>query len=161
MTGARIWRDEYGRPAIFGDDLKSALRAVGYESEDGMWQQHLFRMAARDPVSELIGDDGLDMAITTRRDNYIAAMHADPSKMPAEIRDLRDYLQGDTPAKAVMETLTVTLDGLAQENAGAATSQWTRDSDTLSLEVQGLGPGGKFAYQDRGSWIEVVEYQPR
>ncbi len=36
--------------------------------------------------------------------------------------------------------------------------QWRRAADVQSLSVQGLGPGGKFAYQDRGSWIEVVEY---
>jgi penicillin amidase len=119
LPGARIWRDEYGRPTVFGDDLASAWRGVGYAlSEDRMWQQHLFRMAARGRLSELIGDDGLEMDIATRRDYYTAAeidayyaslsprektivdayaegvnlylaeMHANPSKMPAEIAAL-------------------------------------------------------------------------
>ena len=119
LPGAKIWRDDFGRPTVFGDDLASAWRAVGYAiSEDRMWQQHLFRMAARGRLSEMIGDDGLEMDLATRRDYYTAAeidayyaqlsprektivdsyaegvnlyiaeMHADPRKMPAEIAAL-------------------------------------------------------------------------
>ena len=74
LPGARIWRDDFGRPTIFGDDLAAAWRGVGYAlSQDRMWQQHLFRMAARGRLSELIGDDGLEMDIATRRDYYTAA----------------------------------------------------------------------------------------
>ncbi len=74
LLGAKIWREEYGRPTVFGDDLRTAWRGVGYAlSEDRMWQQHLFRMAARGRLSELIGADGLEMDIATRRDYYTAA----------------------------------------------------------------------------------------
>jgi penicillin G amidase len=119
LPGARIWRDAFGRPTVFGDDLAAAWRGVGYAiAEDRMWQQHVFRMAAKGRLAELIGDDGLEMDVAMRRDLYTRAelqgfydalgpyeravidayvdgvnlylveMHADPRRMPAEIAAL-------------------------------------------------------------------------
>ena len=119
LPGARIYRDAFGVPAIYGDTLEAAWFGVGYAlSQDRMWQQHLLRMVAKGRLSELVGDDGFEMDVQTRRDFYtqaeyaafyadlepwqqrtlesyaagvnlyIAEMHADPTKMPAEIAAL-------------------------------------------------------------------------
>jgi hypothetical protein len=87
---------------------------------------------------------------------FLRALLGDEATLPQS----RDYLRGATAAEAIATTLAATLDGLAQRNDGAPMAQWTRPIDTVSLSVQGLGPGGKIPYQDRGSWIEVVEYRP-
>lgn len=74
LPGARIYRDDYGVPAIYADTLVNAWRAAGYAiSEDRMWQQHLLRMVAQGRLAEMLGTDGLEMDIQQRRDYYTAA----------------------------------------------------------------------------------------
>jgi penicillin G amidase len=178
LPGARIWRDDFGRPTVFGDDLTAAWRAAGYAiSEDRMWQQHVFRMAAKGRLSELIGDDGLAMDIATRRDYYtraeleafyaeiepwqreiidayaegvnlyIAEMHADPRKMPAEIAALA------LPVELWTALDTLALGALMARQIASGGGQELDNATLLRDLVDAHGPGEAQAIFDDLIWL--------
>jgi penicillin G amidase len=178
LPGARIWRDGFGRPTIFGDDLTSAWRAAGYAiATDRMWQQHVFRMAAKGRLSELIGDDGLAMDVATRRDYYttaelqgffdglegweqevitayaegvnlyIAEMHADPRKMPAEIAALA------LPVEPWTELDTLALGALMARQIASGGGQELDNATLLRDLVEAHGPEEAQAIFDDLIWL--------
>ena len=75
--GATVYRDTFGIPHVYADDLEKATFALGYVSaEDRMFEMDIFRHAARGNLAEFIGpgeDDAyLKMDIATRREGYTA-----------------------------------------------------------------------------------------
>ena len=76
----------------------------------------------------------------------------------ATLRQSRDYLSGRTNSEVVLSTLDDALARSEERFGSADIATWLGDIHVAELEGQGVGPGGEIPYQDRGSWIQVVEY---
>jgi len=84
---------------------------------------------------------------------FLRALQGPSAALPQS----RDYLNGKTAAEAILDTLDARLDVL-ETRFGTDMAAWLMPSFKSGLEKQGLGPGGSFRFQDRGSWIEAIEY---
>ena len=78
IEGVTVYRDSFGIPHIYADNLDNATFALGYVSaEDRMFEMDAFRHAARGTLAEFIGagegDANLNMDIETRRHGYTDA----------------------------------------------------------------------------------------
>jgi penicillin amidase len=85
---------------------------------------------------------------------FLRALLGDAATLPQS----RDYLQGKSNAEVILATLDDALARLETSFSTADMSQWLRDIATEELELQGVGPEGEIPFQDRGSWIQVIEY---
>ncbi|HVL91317.1 MAG TPA: penicillin acylase family protein [Actinomycetota bacterium] len=84
---------------------------------------------------------------------FLRALQGPAAALPQS----RDYLNGKTRTQVILETLDTRLNAL-QAIYGSNMNAWLMPAFRSRLESQGLGPGGSFRYQDRGSWIEAIEY---
>lgn len=84
---------------------------------------------------------------------FLRALQGPSAPLPQS----RDYLAGATRVQTILDTLDVRLDAL-EARFGSDMSAWRIPSFRSNLEVQGVGPDGSFRFQDRGSWIEAIEY---
>jgi penicillin amidase len=76
----------------------------------------------------------------------------------ATLPQSRDYLGGRSGSEVVLVTLDDALARLETRFETADMGAWLGEIYTAELEGQGVGPGGEIPFQDRGSWIQVVEY---
>ena len=74
VDGATVYRDSFGIPHIYADNMNNASYALGYvTAEDRMWQMDVLRHAARGEVAEFADPDYLPIDIATRREGYTEA----------------------------------------------------------------------------------------
>jgi penicillin amidase len=58
----KILRDEYGVPHIYADNLPDLMFAVGYvQAQDRLWQMDLSHHLVNGTISELIGEDAVEL----------------------------------------------------------------------------------------------------
>ena len=107
--GVTVYRDTFGIPHIYADNLNTASFALGYVSaEDRMFEMDAFRHAARGTLAEFVGpgdnDANLKMDIDTRREGYT----------DAEVQKMYDALDDKFGAagKTVQEGLKHYVDGV-------------------------------------------------
>jgi penicillin amidase len=123
------WVEESAAKSIFGQ-YNSMLTGGGFDRGGHKWEPS--------PVTNM----------------FLRALKGPDATLPQSL----DYLGGRSNDEVILSTLDHALGVLTSKFGAAPLDQWLADIQTASLEVQGLGPGGKIPYQDRGSWIEVVEY---
>ena len=85
---------------------------------------------------------------------FLRALLGEAATLPQS----RDYLGGRSNNEVVLGTLDDALARLEERFGSPDMGAWLDDIHTAELEGQGLGPGGEIPYQDRGSWIQVIEY---
>lgn len=107
--GATVYRDSFGIPHVYADDMNKASFALGYVSaEDRMFQMDVFRHAARGTLAGFVGpgadNEHLKMDIATRREGYT----------PEEVQKMFDDLDDKFGAtgKTVQEGLQAYADGI-------------------------------------------------
>jgi penicillin amidase len=123
------WVEESAAKAIFGE-INPMLTGGGFDRGGHRWEPS--------PVTNM----------------FLRALKGPEATLPQSF----DYLGGRSNDEVILSTLDGALEALAATFGDAPLDQWLADVQTTELEVQGLGPGGEITYQDRGSWIEVVEY---
>ena len=131
VEGSAVYRDAFGVPHIYADDLDKASFALGYASaEDRLWQMDVFRHAARGTLSEFLGagaDDAyFEMDLVQRREGYTEG----------EIRNMYD--QWDDKFGALGDQMQA---GLRQYAAGINQyiSELRSDPRKCSAEYQATG----------------------
>jgi penicillin amidase len=79
----------------------------------------------------------------------------------SSLRPSRDYLHGRTPGAAVLAALDATIASLTKDY-GANPSTW-RDKhprSTIDSLTGVIGPSRTMPYEDRGSWVQVIAFDP-
>lgn len=107
--GVTVYRDSFGIPHVYADNMNNASYALGYVSaEDRMFEMDAFRNAARGTLAEFVGpgedDANLKMDIDTRREGYT-------DEEVQKIFDNLDDKYGAT-GKAVQDGLQQYVDGI-------------------------------------------------
>jgi penicillin amidase len=94
--GAEIIRDRWGVPHIYASNTEDLAFAVGYaQAQDRLWQMELNRRAACGTLSELLGEQGLEIDRMTRRVGFRRAAERDWREADAEERGaLESYSAG-------------------------------------------------------------------
>jgi hypothetical protein len=123
------WVEESAAKSIFGE-FNPMLTGGGFDRGGHRWEPS--------PVTNM----------------FLRALKGPDASLPQS----RDYLAGRSNDEVILSTLDHALGVLAATFGDAPLEEWLADAQTADLETQGLGPGGTIPYQDRGSWIEVVEY---
>jgi penicillin G amidase len=85
---------------------------------------------------------------------FLRALRGNAATLPQS----RDYLNGASATQTILDTLSARLDALTIKFGTSTMSAWLLPAFRSGLDVQGLGPSGSLAFQDRGSWIEAIEY---
>jgi penicillin amidase len=85
---------------------------------------------------------------------FLRSLLGDEATLPQS----RDYLEGRTNPEVILTTLDDALGRLEEAFGTSDMDAWLGDIYTAELEGQGVGPGGEIPFQDRGSWIQVIEY---
>ena len=104
---ARIYRDDFGVPHVFGDTNEALFTAYGYAvAQDRLWQLELFRRAAYGTLSEILGAAGsvADLAISS------------PNALESDKR-ARTSVPGYTTTE--LDTLAATLTAEEREIVGS------------------------------------------
>ena len=85
--GAEIIRDRWGVPHIYASNVEDLAFAVGYaQAQDRLWQMELNRRAACGTLSELLGEQALEIDRMTRRIGFRRAAERDWREADAEER---------------------------------------------------------------------------
>jgi len=85
--GAEIIRDRWGVPHIYASNTEDLAFAVGYaQAQDRLWQMELNRRAACGTLSELLGEESLEIDRMTRRIGLRRAAERDWREADAEER---------------------------------------------------------------------------
>jgi penicillin amidase len=135
-SGARVYRDSFGVPAIYGDDSADTWWAAGYAAgQDRLFLADGVRRTARGTYSEFAGPSGVPADIQTRTltysDTELMAMF---NALPPESRTvLTSYVAG---LNAYIQHVKVTPSELPAEYALLSTvpEDWTL-LDTLASGV--------------------------
>lgn len=92
----KVYRDKWGIPHIYADNLKDLAFAQGYvHAQDRLWQMDMTRRAARGQISEIIGKPGLDTDRVTRTLGFDRLAQADLPDVPTDLRnDIESYCNG-------------------------------------------------------------------
>jgi penicillin G amidase len=84
---AEIIRDRWGVPHIYASNTEDLAFAVGYaQAQDRLWQMELNRRAACGTLSEMVGEQGLEIDRLTRRIGFRRAAERDWREAEAEER---------------------------------------------------------------------------
>lgn len=142
-SDARIFRDRFGVPHVYGDTAEAVAYGAGYvTAEDRMFEADLFRHAARGTLAEFLGPDYLAYDEVLRRDGYTEAeLAAQLAALPAQFgengtriaRGLEAFAAGFS--QRVAEVLAnPTLMPVEYVGTGNLPVPW-RSTDTVALSV--------------------------
>jgi penicillin amidase len=136
VSGARIYRDSFGTPAIYGDSSYATWYGAGYAAgQDRLFLADGVRHVARGTYAELVGPSGVPADIQTRTLTYSDADYAAMfAKLPAESQNvLKAYVAG---LNAYIQHVKTTPSELPAEYALLSTvpEDWTLN-DTLASGV--------------------------
>jgi penicillin amidase len=134
--GARIYRDSYGTPAIYGDTSYDTWYGAGYAAgQDRLFLADGVRRIARGTYAALVGQTGVPADIQTRTLTYSDADYAAMfARLPAESQNvLKAYVAG---LNAYIQHVKATPSELPAEYALLSTvpADWTLN-DTLASGV--------------------------
>ena len=135
-TGAKVYRDPYGVPAIYGDSSYSTWFGAGYTAgEDRLFLADGVRHVARGTYAELVGPSGVPADIATRTITYSDADYqAMFEALPPESQNvLKAYVAG---LNAYIQHVKTSPTELPAEYALLSTvpADWTL-TDTLASGV--------------------------
>ena len=96
VSTIEIVRDTANVPHLFGSNDHDTLFALGYvHAEDRLWQMTMLRRTAQGRLSELFGDETLEVDMVVRRLGIYRAAHTSLSALrPDTIKKLEAYAQG-------------------------------------------------------------------
>ncbi|MCU1589818.1 MAG: penicillin acylase family protein [Frankiales bacterium] len=136
LPGARVYRDGFGTPAIYGDSSYATWYGAGYSAgEDRLFLADGVRHVAEGTYAELVGPSGVPADIQTRTLTYSDADYAAMfAALPAESQNvLKAYVAG---LNAYIQHVKTTPTELPAEYALLTTvpNDWTL-KDTLASGV--------------------------
>lgn len=91
-----VFRDRWGIPHIYADNIRDALRAQGYvHAQDRLWQMELNRRTGRGSLAELFGEIALDTDRVICTFGFNRLGQADLVALPEDVRlEIEAYAEG-------------------------------------------------------------------
>jgi penicillin G amidase len=142
--GAEIIRDRWGVPHIYASNTEDLAFAVGYaQAQDRLWQMELNRRAACGTLSELLGEQALEIDRLTRRVGFRRAAE-------------RDWLDADEEERAALEAYSAGVNAYISRAKMPLEFTIVRSRPEPWTPVDSLAFGRLFGWALTGNWDSEI-----